>query len=79
MAPTLAAGSAYASIVNVAAAECSTTSYIVPGNAAQSYLIAKVTAGGAVGTCAGGTMSSYLPAGDLTTLTTWVNQGANNN
>jgi hypothetical protein len=79
--PNLSAGNAYAATVNVAAGMCATTSYVVPGNAAASFLVAALTANSMVGTCSGGFMASYdaTAAADAATISTWINEGAPNN
>jgi hypothetical protein len=75
----LSAGVAYSQLVNVASQICGTAKEVVPGQPAQSYLIAALTAGSAVGTCSGGSMSSFIQATDLSTIRTWISQGAPNN
>jgi hypothetical protein len=77
--PNLSTGSAYSAIVSVAAGQCSSASYVVPGSTAQSYLIATITPAGSLGTCSGGMMSSYATSSDVSTISTWIAQGAPNN
>jgi hypothetical protein len=74
---SLAAGSSYANLVNVASTQTGTLR-VIPGNANGSYLIVKVEGRQ--------TLGDRMPQGasaldniDLTNLKNWINQGAKNN
>jgi hypothetical protein len=75
----LTAGAAYANIVNISAANCVAAKYVVPGQPAQSYLVAAITTGANVAGCNGGFMAQHIAAAGITTITNWVQQGAQNN
>ena len=74
---SLASGSSYANLVNVASTQASTLR-VIPGNADGSYLIVKVEGRQ--------TLGDRMPQGgaaldniDLTNLKNWINRGAANN
>jgi hypothetical protein len=69
----LAAGSAYANIVNVASMEIPALKRVKPGDSANSYLFRKVSSG--LMPLAGGPLS----AADINKIKTWIDQGAMNN
>jgi hypothetical protein len=75
----LTAGVAYANIVNISAANCVAAKYVVPGQPAQSYLVAAITTGSNVAGCSGGFMAQHIAAAGIATITNWVQQGAPNN
>jgi hypothetical protein len=75
----LEAGSAYASIVNVASSEKPSLKRIQPGDGDNSYLYQKIT--GAAG-IAGSPMplaGGPLAAADIAKIELWIDQGAQNN
>ena len=75
----LAAGQAYANIVNVASGEVPALKRVLPGDASSSYLYQKITN-------ASGTLGSPMPLGsnplpsdEIDAIEAWINQGAQNN
>jgi hypothetical protein len=75
----LTAGKAYAGLVNVAAVECSDQrKRVLPGQPSQSYLVDKLMN---VDVCFGTQMPKLgaIPAGQITTIASWICEGAPNN
>jgi hypothetical protein len=69
----------YASLVNQPATECSNRKLVAPGDPNGSYLVQKLDG---VDMCSGSRMPRFgtpLTADQMTTITTWICQGAANN
>ena len=76
---TLAAGSSYASLVNMPAVECGDGRMrVAPGNPGNSYIVHKLTA---TNICAGSPMplGGFLLDTEITTISSWICGGAPNN
>ena len=76
----LAAGFAYANIVNVPSQEVPADMRVAPGDLAHSYLYAKITAQQTVGTyMPPPSTNDVLSATDKATIMNWIFEGAGNN
>lgn len=76
---TLASGSSYAALVNVAASECASHVRVKPSNVSESYLMDKLLA---TKLCSGSQMpkaGSSLPSAELAAIRCWISQGAIDN
>jgi len=77
---SLANGSAYAALVNVASSSsCTSLLRVKPGNTSQSYLLNKLVG---TGICSGTQMpkaGTKLPSGQLDAVTGWICEGAPKN
>ena len=81
----LAAGFAYAQLVNVAAPEQPTLNFVTPTDPTDSYLAVKINYNGLFSTKGKGTLmpapstGSTLSAAEINTIANWIAQGAANN
>jgi len=75
----LAAGSAHASLVGVASAQCASLKRVEPGKPAQSYLMQKLEGAGSCFTQQKMPVGGSLGAAELDTVRTWITAGAPNN
>ncbi len=71
-------GSAYANLVNVNSTEVPSLKRVLPGDAANSYLVDKIEGTAAVGDRMPLT-GAALTATQIKTIRNWINQGAENN
>jgi hypothetical protein len=76
----LAAGFAYANIVNVPSEEVPSDNRVTPGNLTTSYLYLKITAQESVGTnMPPPSTNDFLSAAEKATIMNWIVEGAQNN
>ena len=75
----LSAGNAYADTVNVASFEMATLDRVLPGDAANSYLVRKINGGPGISGSQMPLAAPPLSSTDIGTITNWIIQGALNN
>lgn len=75
----LSTGKSYASLVNVASAQCPTTKRVVPSSATTSYLMHKIQGAGPCFVGSRMPKGAPLSAADQNTVSGWISAGAPNN